>query len=176
MIRISCELGHNIARYRKKARITQTDLADALCSDTGERITMTMVSNWERGVVDIPAAMVPPVCHILHCSSFELYPHSDVLTDRDVQLIATVKSLDDAEKDDLYYLLHQWHGDRKALLKLNVIHAVQDADLRRDADLAIIESYKSAVKRNDPGIDRRISTDLAYVQKAFRDLLKDEED
>lgn len=45
------------------------------------------------------------------------------------------------EKDDLYYLLNEWQGDRKALLKLDVLHAVQSKDLRMEADRMIIRSY-----------------------------------
>ena len=86
---------------------------------------MHMVSAWERGTRDVPAAIIPTLCHVIHCTSFDLYPHSGALSDRDLQLIDTIRHMGDDEKADLWYLLHEWDGDRKALLKLDVIHAVQ---------------------------------------------------
>ena len=77
------------------------------------------------------------------------------------------------EKEDLYYLLHVWSGDRKALLKLDVLHAVQSKDLRYEADRMIIRSYIDAMKAGGKGIDHRIRADLPYVQRAFRHLLDD---
>lgn len=175
MIRISCELGANMSRLRKRARITQTQLADLLTSDTGEHVTMHMVSHWERGLVDVPAAIIPSFCRIVHCSSFELYPHSDIVSSRDVSLISAFRSMGDDTKDRLYYLFHDWPGDKEALINLMVIHAVQDDAMRYVPDRMIIESYIDAVKRNDPRLDRRITPDLAYVQKAAKELLKDKE-
>lgn len=176
MIFVTRELGANISKYRKRAGMTQQQLADQLTDQTDRSVSLQMVSAWERGERDIPAAVMPDICHCIHCSSYDLYPHSETLTDRDVQLISTIKAMSDDEKDDLYYLLHEWRGDRKALLKLDVIHAVQDESLRYGPDGHIIESYTDAVKRNDPRIDRRISTDLAYVLKARRKLLEDDND
>lgn len=176
MSRISCELGHNMATHRRRAGLTQTDLAAALAAATGAHITMTIVSNWERGHVDVPAAMLPAICQLIHCSSYDLYPHSVVMSDRDVQLVAIIKALSDADKDDLYYLLHEWRGDRKALLKLDVIHAVLPEHLRYAADQMIIDNYKYAIKHMPQDVDHSASTDLAYVLKAWHDLTRDEED
>lgn len=174
MICVTRELGANIAKFRKRASITQQRLADDLTETLNKPVSLHMVSAWERGLRDIPAAVIPSICHIIHCTSWDIYPHSTRLTDRDVRLIETVTALSDEEKDDLYYLLHEWHGDRKALLKLDVIHAVQDESLRYEPDGRIIESYRDAIKRNDPRIDRRAKTDLAYVLKARRKLLEDD--
>lgn len=91
---------------------------------------MHMVSAWERGTRDVPLAITPALCSIIHCTSFDLYPHSETLSDRDLQLMATIKAMGEEEKDDLFYLLHEWDGDRKALLKLAVIHAVQLPEMR----------------------------------------------
>lgn len=175
MFCVSRELGEHIAIQRKRSRLTQQQLADILTNETDRPISMHMVSAWERGLRDLPAAMLPALCRVLHCSSFDLYPHSGVITDRELQLIATIKAMSDDEKDDLYYLLHDWLGDRRALIKLDVIHAVQSAAMRREPDMLIINNYIYAVKHNDPDLDRRISTDLAYVQKAARELLDDKE-
>lgn len=91
---------------------------------------MHMVSAWERGTRDVPLAITPALCAIIHCTSFDLYPHSETLSDRDLQLMATIKAMGEEEKADLFYLLHEWDGDRKALLKLDVIHAVQSPEMR----------------------------------------------
>ena len=125
MICVRRELGQNMAIMRKRANITQQQLADGLTDRTGKPISMHMVSAWERGTRDIPAAIMPDICQLLHCTSFDLYPHSVTLTDRDVQLISSITAMSEEEKADLYYLLHEWRGDRKALLKLVVLHAAQ---------------------------------------------------
>ena len=174
MICVTRELGSNIATFRKRACISQQQLANDLTEQLQRQISMHMVSAWERGLRDIPAAVIPEICKIIHCTSFDLYPHSETLSDLDVQLIATIKAMSDAEKDDLYYLLHEWHGDRKALLKLCVIHASQSEDLRYVPDGMIIQSYIDAVNRNDSKLDRRPNVDLEYVLKARRRLLTDD--
>lgn len=91
---------------------------------------MHMVSAWERGLRDIPASILPDICHAVHCTSYDLYPHSEMLSDQDIQLMDTIRAMGQEEKDDLFYLLHEWDGDRKALLKLDVIHAVQSPEMR----------------------------------------------
>ena len=176
MICVTRELGANIAKYRKQANVTQQQLADELSRIIDKPVSLHMVSAWERGQREIPASVLPSICHIIHCTSWDIYPHSEILTDRDVRLIATVTAMADEEKDDLYYLLHQWRGDRKALLKLDVIHAVQDESMRYEADRMIIDSYIDARKRDDPGIDTRAKIDLSYVLKAWRHLLEDDDD
>lgn len=135
---------------------------------------MHMVSAWERGTRDIPAAMIPSICSIIHCTSFDLYPHSATLTDNDVQLISTIKAMGDEEKADLYYLLHEWHGDRKAMLKLDVIHAAQDRSMRYVPDKMILDGYIDAVKRGGHGLDQRAHVNLDYVKAALRQLLDDD--
>lgn len=176
MICVSRELGANIAKCRRRAGVTQQHVADELTRIIGEPVSMHMVSAWERGQRDIPAAIVPSLCQVIHCTSWELYPHSVSLSDKDVLLISTMVALPDDEKDDLIYLLHQWRGNRRALLKLNVIHAVQDDSMRYEADRIIIDNYKAAVRRNDPRLDRRISTDLACVLRAWGSLLDDDDE
>lgn len=125
MICVERELGENIAQMRKRAGMTQQQLADALTAQMGRSVSLHMVSAWERGHRDIPAALIPAICQALHCASFDLYPHSSTLNDRDVQLISSITAMSEEEKADLYYLLHEWRGDRKALLNLTVLHAVQ---------------------------------------------------
>lgn len=169
--RAICE---NLTKYRKQAGITQDGMADRLSEMTGHVFTSSQISAWERGTTMPPAAVMPFVCRVVGRSSYDLYPHSETLTERDVRLIATVMALGDNSKDGLYYLLHQWDGDRLALLKLDIIHAVLPEHLRYDADRAIIDNYREAVKRNAPDIDRRVSTDLAYVLRAWRSLIKED--
>lgn len=129
-----------------------------------------MVSAWERATREVPASMIPMICSVLRCTSWDLYPHSEVLTDRDVQLISIVEALGDTEKDELLYLLRDWDGDRRALLKLDVIHAVQSRQLRSVADKMIISSYTEAIRLGGDDIDQRINVDLDYVRKAFKHL------
>lgn len=172
MICVTREIGENIARKRRTASLTQQQIADQLTSMTDRDISLHMVSAWERGLRDIPAAIIPAICAILHCSSFELYPHSKTVSDRDMQIISTVIAMSDDEKDDLYYLLHDWDGDRKALLKLDVIHAVLDKSMRAEPDRMIIDNYIDAVKAGDPNIDRRIRTNVGYVLEAYKKLYK----
>ncbi len=93
MIRITYELGRNIATMRRRSGLTQTQLADQLTERTGRQISMTTVSNWERGLVDVPASLLPDICHIIHCTSWQLYPHSETLSERDLQLISTIKAM-----------------------------------------------------------------------------------
>lgn len=163
-----------MSTLRRRAGLTQQRLADIISAAAGVEINLHTVSGWERGLRSIPAALVPEICRALHCTSWDLYPHSDTLTDRDVRLIATIRAMGDDEKADLYYLLHDWAGDRKALLKLDVIHAVQSKELRYVPDRMIIESYEDAVRRGGQGIDTRAKVDLDYVRKAFLHLLDDE--
>lgn len=174
MIRISYEICQNIAAIRKKRRMSQQEFADKLTELIGEPVSLSMISSWERGVAEPRIGFMPYICHALGCSSYELYPHSEVVSDRDVALIATIKALSDDEKDDLDYLLHRWNGDHKAMLKLDVIHAVQDESLRYVPDKMIIDSYIDAIKRSDPRIDRSKKTDLDYVLKAFYALMDDD--
>lgn len=176
MIRRMYELGRNIAVYRKKAGITQAQLAQMLTKITEQTVSLCMVSNWQRAIVDVPAAIMPDICHCLHCSSFDLYPHSESLTDRDIRLMETIRAMSESDKNDLYYLLHEWRGDRTALLKLDVIHAMQDESLRYEADKNIIESYLYASKHQPQLIDHRAHADLNYVRKAHKHLLDDQED
>ncbi|MCQ2299998.1 MAG: helix-turn-helix domain-containing protein [Bacteroidales bacterium] len=174
MICVSREIGANIAIYRKRARITQQQLADALTDVTGDSISMHMVSAWERGKRDIPVSVFPALCRIIHCTSYELYPHVSQVTDRSAQLIATIDAMSDDEKNDLFYLLCQWHGDRKAMLKLDVLHAVQSPAMRREPVKITLRNYMESCKSNDPALDRRAHVDYAYVKKAFDSLLDDD--
>lgn len=170
MIRISCEIGANIAKKRKQTGLTQARLAERLSEQTGEHISMHMVSCWERGLVDVPAGVLPSICHALSCSSWDLYPHSERLDERDILLMERIRVMKQDEKADLYYLLEHWQGDMRALLKLNVIHAVLPEYRRYDADLAIIEAYKEAIRVGDPNVDDRINVDLPYVLKVWHKL------
>lgn len=167
-------MGDNIAKLRKRANVTQQQLADELTRLTGRDISMHMVSAWERGSRDVPAAIIPTICHVIHCTSFDLYPHSETLTDRDVQLIQSIKAMGDEEKADLFYLLHEWRGNRKALLKLDVIHAAQDKSMRYAPDKMILDGYIDAAKRGGHGLDPRAHVDLDYVKAALRQLLDDD--
>lgn len=136
---------------------------------------MHMISAWERGKRDIPVSVFPALCRIIHCTSYELYPHVSQVTDRSAQLIATIDAMSDDEKNDLFYLLCQWHGDRKAMLKLDVLHAIQSPAMRREPVKIILRNYIESVKSNDPALDRRAHVDYAYVKKAFDSLLDDDD-
>lgn len=71
------------------------------------------------------------------------------------------------------YLLRDWDGDKRALLKLNVLHAAQSCELRYGPDLAIIKSFVYAMKNGGDGIDPRAPVDIDYVRRAHRRLLDD---
>ena len=132
-----------------------------------------MVSAWERATREVPASMIPMICRIIHCTSWDLYPHSESLSDRDLQLISTIKAMGEQEKDDLHYLLCKWDGDRKAMLKLDVLHAVQSPSMRREPVKITLRNYIESIKINDPLLDRRAHVDYVYVKKAFDNLLDD---
>lgn len=93
MGRINDQLGANIAQYRINQGITQRQLADRITAASGMDISHAMVSNWERGVAQIPAEMVHYITSALCCTSYDLYPHSTTYTERDMQIIERFHSL-----------------------------------------------------------------------------------
>ena len=97
------------------------------------------------------------------------------MTARDLQLIRTINALPDDVKDCMDFMLHRWGGDVRARILLDAMHSSMDKSLRYAIDRAIIDTYVDAVKRNDPRLDRRAHIDLAYVKKAWRTLLEDDD-
>lgn len=151
--------------------MAQQELADRIVELSGENVTRELVSRWERNITPIPAEIIHYICVALGCSSYQLYPFSS-LPERDLRIIARIRSLPEDEKADLDYLLNDWQGDTRALLKLDVVHAVLPEWRRSDSDTAIIEAYKEAIRTDDPGVDRRVKTDLPYILKVWRKLDK----
>ena len=169
---INTALGANIQKIRQQQGLQQQELADRIVALSGENVTRVMVSKWERGLTTLPAEMAHYISLALGVSSYHLWPHSDLVTDKDVELIQWIRNLKEDEKDDLLYLLKQWRGDTRALLKMDVIHAILPEWRRAEADRTIIEEYKEAIRTGDPDIDTRAKTDLPYVLKIFRELEK----
>lgn len=91
-------------------------------------------------------------------------------------LIQSIKALDDDEKDDLYYLLHDWKGDRKALLKMDVAYAAQGKAMRYSDAKQILSSYTDCVRRGAADLDTRHKIDIEYLHRAIYHLLDDEEE
>lgn len=116
MGRINDQLGANIAQHRINQNMTQRDLADRITAASGMDISQAMVSNWERGVAQIPAEMVHYITAALCCSSYDLYPHSATYSERDLQIMEQFHAMSDREKDIMYHLMFRWKGDRRAIL------------------------------------------------------------
>ncbi|MFI6348916.1 helix-turn-helix domain-containing protein [Streptomyces sp. NPDC050560] len=59
------QFGAYLARLRRQARMTQPELADALCAATGTHsVTRSEVSRWERGV-RVPGSWLSALAHVL---------------------------------------------------------------------------------------------------------------
>lgn len=170
---INTELGDNIRQIRTERNMTQWLLAERIAEISGQKVSCDMISKWERGLSMIPAEMAYYISIALGVSSYRLWPHSSCISKKDIDLISIIRSLPDDEKDDLLYLLTEWNGDKRALLKLDVAHAVLSECRRAYADSVIIEAYKDAIRTDDPDMDRRRPVDLQYIQKAFKKLDKE---
>lgn len=93
MGRINDQLGANIAQIRIKHGMTQRQLADRITGASGVDVSPSMVSSWERGAAQIPAEMINYITYALCCTSYDLYPHSSIYTERDMQIIERFHSL-----------------------------------------------------------------------------------
>ena len=71
--------GANITTIRKKRKISQEELAQALC------VTTTTLSRWENGHFEPKASMIKKLCEILDCTESELL--SDVQEDNKIELV-----------------------------------------------------------------------------------------
>ena len=171
--RISFEIVQNIIKIREKRGMSQKELAYRVSQHADKNVTEAMVSCWEREVVPLPAAMMPAICKALACSSYELYPHSTHVSDRDIKLLDAFRHLSEREKDIMYYMIHEWKGDRVALLELGLLHCVMPEYTRWYSDMTIIEAYKDGVRTNDPAIDKTMTVNLPYIMKAFKQLDKE---
>lgn len=169
----SSELIKHIIEIRKKRGMSQKELAYKISQYADKNVTEGTVSSWEREVVPVPAPMMPYICKALACSSYELYPHSDIITERDVQLLDIFKHMSDREKDILYYFVHDWHGDRLALGELGVAHTIMPEWRRWDTVLVVLETLKEAMKEHDSDVDQRIVPDVEYIKKVWKKLDRD---
>lgn len=170
---INDQIGQNIASVRQRRGITQRQLADMVSDESGRDITPSKVSAWERGAALIPAEMTIYISHALQCTSYELYPHSQLIAPQDALLYAKLLSMSPRDREIAHYLMIDWHGDTHALLELDLIHAVLPEYRRQYADMTIMEAYRECVSEHDTNMDTRIKTDIQCVTRAFRKLEKE---
>lgn len=84
--------GANITTIRKKRKISQEELAQALC------VTTTTLSRWENGHFEPKASMIKKLCEILDCTESELL--SDVQEDNKIELVISW-NWDDMKKGEI---------------------------------------------------------------------------
>ena len=174
MIRVSHEICQNIARTRKKAHMSQQQLADKLTELTGENVSLYMVSSWEREIAEPRIGFMPHICHALCCTSYDLYPHSQTFSDRDMRFLEAVQHLSDRQKDILLYMLTDWDGDAETFWEFGLMYAVMDSQDRKYIADAGVEQYM-ITKRNYPdSIDyaNGLGVDIDLIKKGAKKLDK----
>lgn len=163
-------IGSNIGIQRRRQHMSQRELADQLSAITDQLISDYMVGSWERGTVQIPAAILPPICQVLRCSSYVLYPRSSTMSERDLHLMASLQNLSGREKHILDFLTHDWCGDSHALWEFGLLYAVLPESLRQDIAEFGIHTYKDARSSGDVFLDDRMEVDLVAIIRAWRKL------
>lgn len=94
-------VGRKIKEARKKARVTQQMLGDAL------NVDRTTVTKWETGVSDIPICYAIHLCIILDMNFNELYAYSEI-KELFTKKYPFVKKADILEMPDGYLTLKAW--------------------------------------------------------------------
>lgn len=178
MIRVSYEICQNIALQRKSAHMSQQALADKLTELTGEKVSLHMVSTWERGITEPRIGFMPHICHALGCTSYDLYPHSKTYTQRDMRFLEAIQHLSDRQKDILLFMLDDWDGDADTFWEFGLMYAVMDGQERKYIADVGIEQYLAA-KRNYPDSITKangLDVDIELIKKGAKKLDKKREE
>lgn len=169
---INCILGQNIRMKRKQAGLSQKDLADAVSELSDCIVSASMVSSWERGDSFVPASMVHCICVALHCSSYELFPHSAIASDQDIEVHTIVKTMSPRAKEILLYMVRDWKGDADTLWEFGALYAVLPEYRREYIARTGIECYKEGIHDKDENIDKRIEVNLPQIVRGWQKLDK----
>lgn len=174
MIRISYEICRNIAHLRKKAHLSQQAFADKLTQMIGENISLYMVSTWERGIAEPRIGFMPYICQALNCTSYDLYPHSTVFSDRDMRFLEAIQHLSDRQKDILLFMLTEWDGDADTFWEFGLMYAVLDNQDRKYIADAGVEQYMNAKKNYPETISKAdgLVVDISLIKKGAKKLDK----
>lgn len=103
MLSVREEISKNLLYYRKKAGLTQKQLADKI------GVKNTAVSNWESGNNSIDIDTLCLVCDVFGITLNDIYggysERSTVLSDDEMNLIATYRDISDQGKQYLLQTL-----------------------------------------------------------------------
>ena len=103
MLSVREEISKNLLYYRKKAGLTQKQLADKI------GVKNTAVSNWESGNNSIDIDTLCIVCDVFGITLNDIYggysERSTVLSDDEMNLIATYREISDQGKQYLLQTL-----------------------------------------------------------------------
>lgn len=101
VIEMRKELGKRIKEFRKRAHITQEQLASSI------GVTNRAVSNWESGANGVDVDLVPALCNALHISANDLLntPIENELSPESTEFARQYETLDSAGKELLQVAL-----------------------------------------------------------------------
>lgn len=168
---VSRIMGENVAKYRRRAGLTQKAMADQLSLKTDKIVSENIISAWERGITPIPSDRILEICHLLQCSSYNLYPYSARIDEKGIALYKLVMNMSERKKDILIHMLTKWAGDDDAFWEFGLLYMSLCEYRRQNISVAGIEEYKEA-RRADDIEDRTIPVDLDLIVKAWKALDK----
>lgn len=121
MLSVREEISKNLLYYRKKAGLTQKQLADKI------GVKNTAVSNWESGNNSIDIDTLCLVCEVFGITLNDIYggysEKSTVLSSDEMNLIATYREISDQGKQYLLQTLNMVRNEYKKRDSLSGVDA-----------------------------------------------------
>ena len=121
MLSVREEISKNLLYYRKKAGLTQKQLADKI------GVKNTAVSNWESGNNSIDIDTLCLVCEVFGITLNDIYggysEKSTVLSSDEMNLIATYRDISDQGKQYLLQTLNMVRNEYKKRDSLSGVDA-----------------------------------------------------
>lgn len=95
----SITIAENIRFYRKRANLTQKQLAEKL------GVKNSAVSNWENGQNFIGISVLPRLCHLLGITTDQIYGFNEEFTasDSETELLSLFNQMNETQKNDLLF-------------------------------------------------------------------------
>lgn len=158
--------------------MTQSQLADRISLMSGKPITASAVCKWENGKCEIGISSIQYICKALGCSSYTLYPISQVYDEMDVRILDAVKNLPLRTKLILDYMIHDWDGNGNALWEFGLLYTKLAKSDRKNIAWAGIAEYKEILKNDPNSIDpaNGIDLDMQMLIRETRMLEKGDDD
>lgn len=173
MASINSTLGENICRQRTKLAMTQRQLADAVSELAEHPVSASTISAWERGTKMIPAEMIHYVCQALVCSSYQLFPHSAIVSDDDLSMMRLIHAMPQRRKQILRFMTEDWDGNDDTFWEFGLLYSSLPKYRRAYIAQVGIEVFKEALTAGD--VDTRMTVDLKKIIKSTK-LLEKEDD